>query len=60
MKRLLILVMTGMLLLLNNIPVLAAKDAPQTILQSGWTMEQLAQENNLETAVLITFFYSKS
>ena len=53
MKQLFILVLTGMLLLSSSLTALAAKEAPQPVLQPEWTMERLAQENNLETAVLL-------
>lgn len=53
MKRLLILVLTGMLLLLNSLTALAAKEAPQPVLQPDWTVERLATENNLETTALL-------
>ena len=53
MKRLLILVMTGMLLLSSSLTALAAKETPQPVLQPDWTVERLAQENNLEAAALL-------
>ena len=53
MKRLLILVLTGMLLFLSSITALAAKETPQPVLQPEWTVERLAQENSLEAAALL-------
>ena len=53
MKRLLILVMTGMLLLSSSLTALAAKETPQPVLQPDWTVERLAHENNLEAAALL-------
>ncbi|CQR72068.1 Putative electron transport protein YccM [Sporomusa ovata DSM 2662] len=53
MKRLFILVITVMLLLSNSLMVLAAKEAPQSVLQPDWTIDQIAKENNLDAAVLL-------
>lgn len=53
MKRLLILVVTGMLLLLSSLTVLAAKEPPKPVLQPEWTVERLAEENNLEPSALL-------
>ncbi|MBP2655960.1 MAG: yccM 2 [Firmicutes bacterium] len=53
MRRLLILVLTGTLLLVSNLTAFAAKEAPQPIVQPEWTVERLAQENNLDAAALI-------
>ena len=53
MNRTLILVLTGILLLLGSMTVLAAKETSQPVLQSNWTVERLAQENKLEATALI-------
>jgi len=53
MKRFVILVLIGIQLLLGSLPVLAAKETPQPVLQPIWTVERLAQENNLEAKDLL-------
>lgn len=53
MKGFVIIVLTGVLLFLNSLTALATKETPQPVLQPDWTVERLAQENNLEIRALL-------
>ena len=53
MKYFLILFLIGMSLVSNIPTALATKEVAQPVLQPDWTVERLAQENNLETAALL-------
>jgi len=53
MKRVFIIMLTGMLLFLNSLAVFAAKEVPEPLIQQEWTVERLAQENSLDSKDLM-------
>lgn len=53
MPRILVMVVTGLLLFFNSVAALAAKEVPEPIVQPTWSIERVAQENNVEIATLL-------
>lgn len=53
MQRILATIFIGLLLFFNSMPVMAAKEVPQPAYQPTWSIEKLAQENNVEAAALL-------
>jgi len=52
MQRIVLLALTTILLLVN-MPAWAAKESPTPAVQTNWTLEQLAQENNLPVETVV-------